>query len=113
MHQGIQPWILDSCQMSVKSALMILSYSSDAQQHRNWLDTQLLLAAHLMTMQAQMRPKTSGLEQEIGNADALLNGVERTLETTRDATVSRWTLEIMRNVRRNVAAAFTGQTSPL
>ncbi len=112
-HQGIQPWVLDACQMSVKSALMILSCSSNGRPHRNWVDTQLLLAAYLMTIQAQLKPENSGLEREIGNVDAILDRAEEALGTSNDATVTRWTLEIMRNVRRNVAAALPNQTSPL
>lgn len=112
-HQGIQPWMQDACHASVQNAINILASRIATRRYNNWCDNQLLLAAHLMTMQAQMKPETSGLSHEIGDMESLLDMAERALDIHPARTlVDLRSVEILRNVRQNVRNTIQSQSSP-
>ena len=66
-----------------------------------------------MTMQAQLKPETSGLGRDSGDVEELLDRAENALESSYAVVVDQWTLAILRNVRQNVSMAIQNQTSPL
>ena len=112
-HGGVQPWMQDACHMSVKSAVVLLELRNARRRYNNWCDNQLLLAAYLMTLQAQLKPETSGLHRQFGDVNGLLYAAETALELNpMAASVDQWSLEILRNVRQNVRASLQNHSSP-
>lgn len=106
-NQGIQPWMYDACRATVRSGLHILTLRLNPRRYNNWCDNQLLFAAHLMMMQAQLNSNESGIEQEYAGLDSLLDGAENALENAPSrALVDEMGLAILRNVRQNVGNAI-------
>ena len=115
MYPGIHPWMHDAGHDSVTSAVHVLfsraslddsTGGATPRLFNNWCSNQLLLASHLITMQAWMNPRISGLDPSSINVNDLLHYAERGWENApMSAKVDELSLEVLRDVRQNVSLA--------
>lgn len=101
-----EPWILESCRDCIESAALMIHFAHRSFDPRlpyhNWIEIQLLVAAHLILLQVKSVTSLFPIFRNMGDFDELLDRVERMLEASPVQSLKvQMSLAIMRNERQN------------
>ncbi|KIH87417.1 hypothetical protein SPBR_04705 [Sporothrix brasiliensis 5110] len=124
LHVDREPWVLESCRDCIESAALLIHLSFPTPEERgtsagtggglcvedvfgSWCGLQMLFAAYLILLQVRVVPSLRPVFRNVGDADALLDKVERAFAThpVRRSLVLDTSLAILQDERRNFAAA--------
>ncbi|KAH7129233.1 hypothetical protein EDB81DRAFT_808912 [Dactylonectria macrodidyma] len=116
LHSNQEPWILESCRDCIENAALIIHFTyglwesgnTERLPYHNWIDIQLLFAAHLVLLQVKSVTSLFPIFRNIGNLDELLNRAELMLEASPVKSLKiDMSLAILRNERQNFNIATT------
>ncbi|ERS98238.1 hypothetical protein HMPREF1624_05021 [Sporothrix schenckii ATCC 58251] len=124
LHVDPEPWVLESCRDCIESAALLVHLSFPTPEERgtfpgtggglcvedvfgSWCGLQMLFAAYLILLQVRAVPSLRPVFRNVGDADALLDKVERAFAThpVHGSLVLDTSLAILQDERRNFAAA--------
>lgn len=96
-------WVFESSRNCLHNALLIIACLRSHPQLIGWYQAQYLIACYAVVLQMQVSQPTAFGESE--DAGFTLDSIENLLESVKvQTTQSRWTIDMLRNVRRNLYA---------
>lgn len=100
----LETWVFESSRNCLHNALLIVACLRSHPQLIGWYQAQYLIACYAIVLQMQLQQPTAFGDSE--DADFTLDSIESLLEGVKvQTTQSRWTIDMLRNVRRNLNAA--------
>jgi hypothetical protein len=100
----LETWVFESSRNCLHNALLIVACLRSHPQLIGWYQSQYLIACYAVVLQMQLQQPTAFGDSE--DADYTLDSIEMLLEQVKvQTTQSRWTIDMLRNVRQNLNAA--------
>jgi hypothetical protein len=100
----LETWVFESSRNCLHNALLIVACLRSHPQLIGWYQAQYLIACYAIVLQMQLQQPTAFGDSE--DAEYTLNSIESLLEGVKvQTTQSRWTIDMLKNVRHNLNAA--------
>lgn len=103
----LETWVFESSRNCLDNALLIVACLRSHPQLIGWYQAQYLICCYAVVLQMQVQQPNAFHDLE--DAGFTLNSIENLLEQCKvQTTGSRWTIDMLRNVRANLIAANPG-----
>jgi len=100
----LETWVFESSRNCLDNALLIVACLRSHPQLIGWYQAQYLICCYAVVLQMQVQQPSAFHDLE--DAEYTLNSIEMLLEQCKvQTTGSRWTIDMLRNVRTNLIAA--------